>query len=55
MSKSTFGDFELLVVLRSVGVGIFSEITMAHFAHSLQGSREGSSGVKNSKWSNVVE
>ena len=55
MSKSTFDVFELLVVLGSVGVGSFSEIIMAHFAPSLQGSREGSSGVKNSKWSNVVE
>ena len=55
MSKSTFGVFELLVILRLVGVENFSEIIMAHFAPSLQGSREGSSGVKNSKWSNVVE
>ena len=52
---STFSVFELLVALRSVGVGNIFGIIVTHFAPSLQELREGSSGVKNSKSSNIVE
>ena len=46
MSKSTFGIFELLAVLRSVGVGKFSEIIMTHFPPPNRGHVRGQVGSK---------